>query len=303
MKIGTSDLTLYLGSAEVDKVYLGTDLVYPDGQPSHDYSQDYFTIVTIDDCTFKNQTNPLYSTDNGSSWRKVGIYGTLTVSGGTKIMCKRNASTSNFNKFDTTGRFYVEGNVMSLFYGDDFSDKTALPKQALYNLFQGSTGLTSAENLILPSTSISGTSAYQGMFQNCTSLTTAPELPATTLSATSYSYMFAGCTSLTTAPELPATTLGDYCYSFMFYGCTGLITAPVLSATTLGLCCYRDMFNGCTNLNNITCLATDLGIQGTSNWVSGVSTTGTFTKASSMTSWTTGASGIPDGWTVVDYVE
>ena len=31
--------------------------------------------------------------------------------------------------------------------------------------------------------------------------------------------MFEGCTSLTTAPELPATSLADSCYSSMFNGC------------------------------------------------------------------------------------
>jgi hypothetical protein len=34
--------------------------------------------------------------------------------------------------------------------------------------------------------------------------------------------MFWGCTSLTTAPELPATTLANYCYEGMFHGCTSL---------------------------------------------------------------------------------
>jgi hypothetical protein len=34
--------------------------------------------------------------------------------------------------------------------------------------------------------------------------------------------MFYGCTSLTTAPALPATTLANYCYYYMFYGCTSL---------------------------------------------------------------------------------
>ena len=34
--------------------------------------------------------------------------------------------------------------------------------------------------------------------------------------------LFYGCTSLTTAPELPATTLATYCYQQMFYGCTSL---------------------------------------------------------------------------------
>ena len=36
--------------------------------------------------------------------------------------------------------------------------------------------------------------------------------------------MFSGCTSLTTAPELPATTLADYCYYGMFQRCTNLNT-------------------------------------------------------------------------------
>ena len=34
--------------------------------------------------------------------------------------------------------------------------------------------------------------------------------------------MFNDCTSLTTAPALPATTLANCCYDFMFNGCTSL---------------------------------------------------------------------------------
>jgi len=45
------------------------------------------------------------------------------------------------------------------------------------------------------------------MFRGCTSLITAPELPATTLTNYGYQGMFGGCTSLTKAPDLPATTL------------------------------------------------------------------------------------------------
>lgn len=63
---------------------------------------------------------------------------------------------------------------------------------------------------------------YDGMFANCTSLTEAPTLPATTLAADCYSYMFAGCTSLIKIPALPATTLAKSCYFYMFEGCTSL---------------------------------------------------------------------------------
>ena len=34
-----------------------------------------------------------------------------------------------------------------------------------------------------------------------------------------YFYMFSDCTSLTQAPDLPATTLADYCYYAMFWNC------------------------------------------------------------------------------------
>ena len=93
-----------------------------------------------------------------------------------------------------------------------------------------------------------GANCYTFMFRGCTSLTKAPELPATTLSINCYNYMFEGCTALTQAPALPATILANDCYDSMFYGCTALTQAPALPATTLYMHCYRQMFRGCTSL-------------------------------------------------------
>jgi len=98
---------------------------------------------------------------------------------------------------------------MSLIYGDNFKNKTEFPENSTYNfarLFTSCNTIISAENLILP---------------------------ATTLTNNCYTYMFAGCTKLATAPELPATTLINSCYSSMFYGCSNLTDAPKLPATTL----------------------------------------------------------------------
>ena len=86
------------------------------------------------------------------------------------------------------------------------------------------------------------------MFSGCSSLTTAPALPATSLAKTCYKYMFYGCKSLTQAPELPGTELKEGCYHNMFYGCSSLTTAPKLPATDLALNCYSNMFNGCNKL-------------------------------------------------------
>ena len=115
--------------------------------------------------------------------------------------------------------------------------------------------------------------------------------------------MFYGCTGLTAAPELPATALTDSCYNSMFYGCTGLTAAPELPATILAKSCYKSMFNGCTGLEEVTCLAIEISASScTNNWLQNVASSGTFIKSADMEDWTTGASGIPTGWTVQDYV-
>mgnify|MGYP007037161597 CR=1 FL=1 len=43
--------------------------------------------------------------------------------------------------------------------------------------------------------------------------------------------VFQNCTSLTTAPELPATTLANYCYNYMFSGCTSLKNIKAMFTT------------------------------------------------------------------------
>ena len=195
----------------------------------------------------------------------------------------------------------VYGNIMSLVDEEGYATATGLSgHNALGSLFYKNDKLTDASGLLLPATNLA-MMCYLGMFADCTSLTTAPALPATTLATGCYANMFYGCTSLTTAPELPATTLVDCCYQNMFQNCTSLTTAPVLPAKKLVNTCYKQMFYGCTNLSAVTCLAT-LYINGSKNqeWLSGVAATGTFTKAKSATNWTTGESGIPEGWTVVD---
>ena len=118
-----------------------------------------------------------------------------------------------------------------------------MAERCYQNMFRGCTSLTTAP--ALPATTLA-TNCYYFMFRGCTSLTTAPELPATTLETNCYYYMFYGCTSLTTAPALPATTLATYCYSYMFNDCTSLTTAPALPATTLAAYCYSYMFYNCS---------------------------------------------------------
>ena len=280
----------YLGGDLTIKIYLGDNLVYPIGP--HDYSQDYLTIESTSNnntiywrSNFSNQGKTISaSTDNGSTWT---AYTSTNSGSGTTIATLNSGDTIIFKGenatyfeswsiqgiFGSTGQFNVYGNIMSLVYGDNFVGQTTLTSGNTFRGLFSNSELISAENLILP---------------------------ATTLKNSCYTGMFEGCTSLTTAPELPATTLANYCYNGMFRHCTSLTTAPsVLPATTLVNSCYASMFDGCTNLNYIKCLATNISATDcTFQWVIGVANSGTFVKAASMSGWGTGDNGIPTNWTV-----
>ena len=230
----------------------------------------------------------------------------ITVSTGDKVMFKGDnasygSSTSIYSSFSgSTAGFEVEGNTMSLIDSTGFATATTFTNDyALIRLFTQCTGLTSAENLVLPATSLTQY-CYNSMFWACTSLTTPPELPATTLASYCYRNMFQNCSSLTTAPALPATTLKTGCYYQMFRGCTSLTTAPELPAASLAPDCYNVMFTDCSSLNYIKCLATNISARNcTYYWVNGVASSGTFVKNPNMGNWTTGINGIPPyGWTV-----
>ena len=348
---------IYVGSSPVSSIYLGSNKLWP---AAHDYSKDYLTFEAIDDTTFTFSKNSLqYSLDDGSTWSTLAANtATPTVTAGNKILWKQTGLTATLSDgigtFSATGNFEASGNIMSLYYGDNFVGQTDLTGKdyAFKELFRNNTMLSNVKNLILPATTLTD-DCYGSMFWRCTSLTTVPELPATTLAPHCYMTMFYYCTSLTVTPELPATTLADYCYhcmfqdctslttapelsattlvhrcyDSMFYGCTSLTTAPVLSATTLAYGCYELMFYGCTslttaptlpattlvgscywrmlknctNLNYIKMLATDISATNClTEWVEGVSSTGTFIKDATMTTLPAGVSGIPNGWTVQD---
>ena len=255
----------------------------------HDYSADYLTFRVLTSGTiswksFGSQTNIIeYSIDNGA-WTSL----TATPEGATLSVAQGNLvrfrgintayakDKNNYSGFEGgTATYDIEGNIMSLLYGDNFAESTTLPNASYIfcSLFKKAP-VVSAEHLVLP---------------------------ATTLKEYCYRALFSWCTTLTKAPELPATTLAKGCYWYMFEQCA-ITEAPVLNATTLVAECYGHMFKDCALLNSITCLATS-GFN-TSNclagWVENVAGDGAFVKAANVTSWTTGVNGIPAGWIVCE---
>ena len=137
------------------------------------------------------------------------------------------------------------------------------------------------------------------MFAYCNSLTSAAELPATTLTERCYESMFMNCTSLKTTQQIYAVTAAYKCCYAMFYGCTSLTAAPELPATTLMLNCYTTMFQGCSNLNYVKAMFTTNPNSNyyLNGWLTNVAETGTFVK-NSAAAWSNTDAKIPTGWTV-----
>lgn len=320
----TSGTDLYEGTANVEVGFVDYMFVENTYAGSNTIT---FTTTSTEPVTGTYADSIEYSKDK-TVWTNLtfvpGTPQTVILNQGEKLYLRNSSGNFNSSGYYTSIKgsesHDAGGDIMTLV--DYTSQNPTVTERCFYYLFFNNTGLVSASLVTMPSTTNSFSFTY--MFRGCTALTTAPTLPATTLVSNCYNAMFQGCTELTTAPALPATTLGGFCYRSMFYGCTALTTAPALPATTLVSGCYRsmfngctsltatpvlpattltnncyyDMFNGCTSLNEVTTYADDISATGcTENWLLGVANSGTFYNYGTAT-YTSGASGIPSGWTV-----
>lgn len=175
------------------------------------------------------------STDHGTTWSAYARGTTITLANvGDSVSFKGRGfvanNSANVNHVKMTGKIAASGSVTSLIDENGGDPNVTLPNDC-----------------------------FAHMFQDCTSLTQAPKLPATTLSDICYVYMFQNCTSLTQVPKLPATTLDVACYHSMFEGCTGLSLTTTKDAdhtlawsvpdTTADLNWNLNMFAGCPNVD------------------------------------------------------
>ena len=147
-------------------------------------------------------THFLYSKD-GINWNNINISTTatnITLNQGERLYLIGDKGVLNYQSARRYAYTTIKGNKSHTLGGNlstllDYTDlNVSLPAKVFLNLFSNDTYLTSAADLILPSTVSGG--CYMGTFSGCTSLTTPPVLPATTLKPGSYEQMFDGCTSL-----------------------------------------------------------------------------------------------------------
>ena len=236
---------IYRGTLPISNVYRGGILVYT-GEESYDC----LTFEALEPSTIQYVPSTVataqYSYD-AVNWETADNV-TLNLNTGDKVYFKGSItgeqSYSNHSEFKMTGKVSASGSIMSLQAGNP-NDKSLNYDYEFYFLFNNCTSLTTAPELPVKTLT---NNCYESMFNGCKSLQTAPELPATTLANGCYNSMFNFCTSLTTSPSLPATTLAESCYEYMFSNCRNLVTALELPATTLAESCYSNMFNNCTSL-------------------------------------------------------
>ena len=224
----------------------------------------------------------LQTSFDGKSWTPYTVEDVITLNMGEKVYFKavgsnyRTASSpSDHYRFTTeSGEFEASGNVNSLLEENEETARTM-----------------SLENRQF---------CFAYLFSG-TTLTTAPELPATTLAYGCYAMMFQWCTVLTQAPELPATTLTDFCYYYMFNNCTSLTQAPELPAGDLVDSCYSYMFQGCTSLNYVSVGFYNWEQFTTDDWLP--NNTGTFVCPQTLIDNTTDrtTSTVPTSWTMTSF--
>ena len=237
----------------------GTDKI--DGGKAEEYIP-YVTFTAEKAQKFMMKTNGNYNISgleysvNFGDWTTVEANKEVTFGGTNGDLRLRGTNTdgtaSALDKYSTIT--FTDSNVPVACTGDirtllDWDNYTTVnTENAMFiKLFENCSVLTSAPEL--PATSLAY-NCYYCMFSGCTNLKSAPKLPAKALANQCYAYMFAGCKNLKTAPELPAEVLANQCYDSMFLGCTNLKTAPKLPAKTSRMYCYVGMFSGCTNLKS-----------------------------------------------------
>ena len=281
------------------------------------YSGEYLTFIALENCKIGATFGLTYSLDSGNTWNSLGnvryslphtentYYLSDTIPMGSEALLRytRNNTPSIGQPLfgiNSTGKFSLRGNPLSVVYGDDFIISGDTVRNYEFLNFLTESLVVDASKLALPSRTVTHW-CYSGMFSRCIYLLAPPSLPATSLGVYCYGGMFQGCTSLEIVPKLPATTLAKECYDLMFAGCTSLTSLPnnYLHAPILEEECYRQMFWGCTNLKNIRCLATDIS----AHWclyygTEDVGEKGLFVAKEGV-AWPNGKDGIPNGWTIM----
>lgn len=186
--------------------------------------------------------------------------------------------TINFNK-----SYSVFGNLLSIKNYNTMTTETTIGTKTFNSLFYEQTNLISAENLNFGNVSSVGNSSFYYFFYGCSGLVKLPDFSniITSTDTSSFREAFENCSSLVQGADFS-------------------------NVTTVGNGFLYGAYKGCTHISNVTTPnIQDLNTTYLTEWLQNAGTQATGTKTVNVPTGatiTTGSnSGIPTGWTRVDY--
>ena len=163
----------------------------------------YLTFTALEDnveiaLTKKGSFAPdlYYSTDGGTTWSETWDGSAITLAKDESVCFKGN-NTTFYTSSAKNAKFSISGGMVEA-------------SGSIMSLIDG-TGLTKE---------ITESNCFFKLFENCTTLVSAPELSAEKLSEGCYNSMFSGCVALKKVPKIAAKTLSKDCFKSSFSGCT-----------------------------------------------------------------------------------
>ena len=270
---------LYVGSTQYSKAYIGGTQVWPIGTG---YSSEYLTFEITSGGTISfwhdNYGMDVYAiidyNKNNTGWVSICSSGnpSISVVAGDIVQFRgNNQAVGN-----------IPSNFSSAYFCDGGSEGWRNQFQTInahFNIYGNIMSMQYGDNFIGQTDFISSGKTYS--FAWLFSYTQVNDASNLVLPVKSYTDCFA-------------------CYWAMFWDCPFLKTAPTIEigAYSNSSSIFDNMFSSCSSLNYVKALG-DFGTDNTNDWLSSVAGYGTFVKKTGV-SWPSGASGIPNGWTVVE---
>lgn len=164
-----------------------------------------------------------YSLNNGSSWTLLEAQtDTPTVAEGETILWKGYCWAGGYGcvtfAVTSSSGFNASGNVMSLYYGDNFEGQDTVTYDYQFSiLFQANTWLIDASEMIVPSNYDGHPYVFTMAFYGCSRLVAAPALTAAVLTSSCYSNMFLMCSNLAYVKCLATDISASQCTNNWLY--------------------------------------------------------------------------------------
>ena len=232
-----------------------------------------------------------YSTDDGTTWNTMPSSDTqITIPAGGRVIFKNTGYCEGWH-FSATGAHSVNGNLDSLWNGDNFLQSGSEFQCPLcMEMFRYDTTLVHSKDLYVGAYTKGHYFGFVNMFDGCTGLVDVPDFSSFTQVGhyQVFDAMFHGCTSITEGLDFSNMVLEDWlqweevCFTNMYSGCTSLNKAYAPKGTFWNTTIFTD-------------------------WLSNVANSGTLYADSSNSSQIPqqSANGCPTGWSMLvsGYVE